>query len=402
MKENNTLVFKKKINSSAAKVYRAFTNATSLREWLCDGATVDAKPGGRIVLWWNDGYLSAGEYLELEPDQHIVFTWHSRSEPEETRVIVNISQNADGISLSLTHSDIGTGEKWANSSQEFQHGWETGLENLKSTLETGKDLRIYSRPMLGILLDEFNADIAASLGVPVTTGIRLSDTLEGMGAKAAGLQSNDVITGMAGKEVKDFNDLRSALEGKQAGDVIEVSFYRGSENKSVMMKLSGRPEPEFSWEPEKLADQLKTQFATNYQLLEDALVGVNETEAAAKPSENEWSVTETLAHLIDSERYNPTWISELIGGYESQTDGYAGNIMAPIKAILHVYPTLPELLSELKRCEAETVAIIRNLPADFVENKSSYRRIAENLVSFPTHIPSHIPQIQAAIAAARQ
>jgi uncharacterized protein YndB with AHSA1/START domain len=35
-------------------VYRAFTNSTALREWLCDTATVSPRLGGGFTAW--NGY----------------------------------------------------------------------------------------------------------------------------------------------------------------------------------------------------------------------------------------------------------------------------------------------------------------------------------------------------------
>ena len=40
------------VNASVKFAYRAFTSSTSLREWLCDIATVEPHPRGRMYLWW--------------------------------------------------------------------------------------------------------------------------------------------------------------------------------------------------------------------------------------------------------------------------------------------------------------------------------------------------------------
>jgi S1-C subfamily serine protease len=64
--------------------------------------------------------------------------------------------------------------------------------------------------MLGIMLSDFNAEIAKSMGLPVSSGVRIDGTVPGMGAEAAGLQSGDVIVGMAGYPVGDFSSLTHA------------------------------------------------------------------------------------------------------------------------------------------------------------------------------------------------
>ncbi len=50
-----TLEFAVAVAAPPAEVFRAFTRATPLRDWLCDVALADARPGGRIYLWWNRG-----------------------------------------------------------------------------------------------------------------------------------------------------------------------------------------------------------------------------------------------------------------------------------------------------------------------------------------------------------
>ena len=47
MSEKN-LKFETYIPTRPEQVYYAFSNASALREWLCDLATVDPRPGGRM------------------------------------------------------------------------------------------------------------------------------------------------------------------------------------------------------------------------------------------------------------------------------------------------------------------------------------------------------------------
>ena len=42
------LKFETYIPARPEQVFYAFTNASALREWLCDLATVDPRPGGRM------------------------------------------------------------------------------------------------------------------------------------------------------------------------------------------------------------------------------------------------------------------------------------------------------------------------------------------------------------------
>ena len=161
------------VMAPVSQVYRAFTNSTALREWMGDFATMDARPGGRVYIWWQNGYYTSGEFISLEPNKKIVFTWLGRGEPHQTQVIVTFKPSHKGTLVRLTHRGLGSGKAWENTPDVFTSEWQSSLQNLASVLGNGPDLRITHRPMLGISLSDFNAEIAKKLGVPVSAGIRL-------------------------------------------------------------------------------------------------------------------------------------------------------------------------------------------------------------------------------------
>ena len=83
--------------------YRAFTNSTSLREWLCDVATVQPHPNGRMYLWWRGDFYSSGHYLELEENKRVKFRWYSSVDSAPTEVTVTLAENDEGAIVSLAH-----------------------------------------------------------------------------------------------------------------------------------------------------------------------------------------------------------------------------------------------------------------------------------------------------------
>ncbi|MDX1689361.1 MAG: SRPBCC domain-containing protein, partial [Candidatus Promineifilaceae bacterium] len=281
--DTRTLTFERKIQAPAAELFRAFSNATALREWLSDVATVSPREGGRFYLAWNDGYYTSGTFTSLVPDEEVAFTWHSPVDPGPSAVRASLLPVDGGTRVLLEHSGLGAGPAWSETVSDLERAWPISLENLASVMETGEDLRFTRRPMLGITVSDFNADVAGQLGVPVAEGIRLDGVVSGMGAKAAGLQADDVLVSMAGRETVGWASLSDALASKQAGDTVEVVFYRGPEKHTAQMTLSGRPIPEIPETAQALAAALRERHAEIESELAAFFDGVSDAEAGYKP-----------------------------------------------------------------------------------------------------------------------
>jgi len=385
------------INSPVERVYYAFTNASTIREWLCDLATLAPRPGGRIYLFWNAGFYAAGEFISVDKERSIKFKWVGKDEPGPSQVLVAFEPKNDGTNVKITHTVL-DGPVWTNLLDGFQEEWSVGLKNLAYLLETGKDIRTVNRPMLGIEIGDFNADLAMRLHIPVTEGVRLDGVVDAMGASLAGLMRDDVIVSMAGKPVTSKPEsLPAALEGKKGGDKVEVVFYRGSEKRTATMELSKRPMPVVPWEPAQLAVIAREKYEMAVGEMLECFKGVSEEQAAKKPNSYEWSAREVLAHLIHSERNFQSEIDDMICGNVRWADDEGGNVEARIQATIAAYKTTNGLIQELKRLCEETINFIQFLPPEFVARKDSYYAVGLQIVQGPIHLENHIDQIRSAI-----
>ncbi len=387
------------VAASAEEVFRAFTRATPLRDWLCDVALADARLGGRIYLWWNRGYYTAGEYTALDPLHRVAFTWLGRHEPAPTEVEVQLEPVGQCTEVRLRHDGLGEGDAWERMRAEVSRGWTLALENLQSLLETGQDLRYTRRPMLGITLDEFNPVIAAELGVPVSEGVRLTSVLPGMAGAEAGLRPNDVLVAVGEKAVSDFPTLVAALQGRRAGDTVQVAYYRGADYHTVPMTLSARWLPDIPATPRDLANALRTMNVDLLAQLEVALAGATTDRASARSDDHAWNVLEVLAHLATTERETHVWLSDMINDDERFSDRYtnATSVNARIDALVAVHPTLEAMLAVVRDALAETAAMVERLPAEVVSHRGNYWRIGHNLLQNDQHWHEHIAQIQEAL-----
>lgn len=401
-REAHALSLSRVIDAPPAQVYYALTNSSCLREWLADSSQIAPRPGGRFYLSWNSGYYTSGEYTHLEPPGRVAFTWRGRGEPAETQVQVTLAPQGSGTLVTIEHSGFGTGAAWEKASKESLSGWQRGLDNLASVLETGEDLRIVRRPMMGIVLSDFNEEIARQAGVPVSTGIRLDSTAPGLGAEAAGLQKGDVLVEIDEQPITDFASLTNALQGHLAGDRVTVGYYRGLERRSVSMELSRRPLPPIIWDPVELARAVAGQYIEARDALRGFFADVSEAEASHRPAAAEWSAREVLAHLIHSERAFQDNVGEMVTGAESVYDDFGENLLARVEATVAVYPTIADLLAAYEHSTDETVELLAHLPEEAIRRKSSYWRLALIALDNPFHFRGHLEQMGDAVRSARQ
>lgn len=389
------------VQAPLKQVYRAFTNSTSIREWMCDVATVAPHPRGRMYLWWNGDFYSSGHYLELEEGKRVRFRWFSSIDPAPTEVTVTFTEKNGGVNVRMDH-EVPSEESWKKIAEGFRENWQDTLRNLKSVLETGIDLRISERPMLGILPGGFTEDQAKELGIPTKEGLRLDGTVDGMGAQKAGLQTNDVLVGMAGKPItSDFASLPVALAGKKGGDVVEVEFYRGSEKMKVQMELTRRPMPEVSFDPQELSKQARSLYEQGLETLAKCFEGCTDEQAMKRPAPGEWSALEVVAHLIQGERFNINYLTSLIDGYEFTSDGFSDNVNASVEAMVKANPSIKLMMETLRRISEEYLIYISLIPAEFAANKGSYYRFGFGLLQPNFHLNAHADQIKQALEAGK-
>ena len=85
------------------------------------------------------------------------------------------------------------------------------------------------RPVLGVRLDD----------APGGAGARLVAVVPGLGANAAGLQVNDVISRFGTAKIASAADLSAAIQASKPDDVVEVEFTRAGKTTTVKVHVSG-------------------------------------------------------------------------------------------------------------------------------------------------------------------
>ncbi len=115
------------------------------------------------------------------------------------------------------------------------------LRRRVDALARGESVR---RPQLGITitLGHVARRLRRAVGLPDTEGLLIRDVADDSPAARAGLASGDLIVAAAGQPVRTVDDLSGALQA--AGDTIELTVLRGTDERSIQVALGQNSQPE--------------------------------------------------------------------------------------------------------------------------------------------------------------
>jgi len=378
------------VNVPPQEVFEAFAYECRLREWMSDGARTQPRKGGLFEVRWNSGYEARGLFTAWKPPSKLAFTWNSAMEPGETTVQVTLKPVEGGTRVTLTHSGFGAGKKWAGRAEESEREWNGGLDNLKSTLETGIDLRELGRPRIGVGFETAEGN----------AGVLLTAVISGSPAELAGLCKGDVMVRMDGRQVRDEEEFGAIFRSFQAGQRIKVAYVREGKRHTTTVGLGTRPVPEIPDDPDALVEQVRQAHEQAIAALRTAvMMVVSDEQAGIAPAEGEWSVKQVLAHLSGAERGFQAWVANVLIGEQTPI---TGDLPEQFAAILASAPTVGALVDRFERDLAESRAIVASLTPEHRANKWRYRQIAQMLVAFGPHTQDHVGQIQNTVRAVQK
>lgn len=397
MAKSGSLDFSCTVHAPRDAVYRALTERSELIEWFCDKAVVSPREGGAFLFEWNSGWWARGTFTKVRAPTTLAFTWLGPGEPKESRVAVDFKSVKAGTRVAIRHAGLGTGGKWASARKEIEAGWTDALENLKSVLETGLDLRFTRRPMLGVGFDLITPEKAKAEGLKTKHGIKINQLTDGGAALKAGLHTGDILVTLAGRPLKGWNDLVNALQEHRAGDVVEARFHRDGETQKVKVTLGARHFPEIPASHSEAVATLRKPRDELCAELETLIAGVDERQAEISPAPGKWCAKEVLAHLIYTETLLHT---DIIRGFAGERGEESDNIAVypeALSAILAVHPDLPSLAGRLRNEMRQTVEVFARLRPGFLARKARYNGLYFTLFYYPDHTRHHFKQFQLAL-----
>jgi len=99
------------------------------------------------------------------------------------------------------------------------------------------------RGVLGIQGSNMDADIAESFGLELAQGAFVNQVMKDSSAEKGGLKSGDVITHVDGNKIRSFNELRSKVATKGAGNKIRLTVLRDGDEVNLNVTLGAADKP---------------------------------------------------------------------------------------------------------------------------------------------------------------
>ena len=97
------------------------------------------------------------------------------------------------------------------------------------------------RGYLGVQIRELDADVAKRLGIAKDTGVVVSEVFDKTPASKAGLQAGDIITAIAGKNIKDGRALQTLVAALPIGKPSEFAVVRDGKSRSMPVTIEEQP-----------------------------------------------------------------------------------------------------------------------------------------------------------------
>jgi uncharacterized protein YndB with AHSA1/START domain len=95
------------IGAAPEVVFRFLTETPRWAAWWGAGSTIDARPGGSLLIRYPNGVQVAGAVVEVQPPRRMVFTYGYASgkpiPPGSSRVTIELERDRDGTRVHLVH-----------------------------------------------------------------------------------------------------------------------------------------------------------------------------------------------------------------------------------------------------------------------------------------------------------
>ena len=126
-----------RIAASPETVFSYFVEPEKYVKWKGHRAELDPKPGGVFRVEFETKDVARGEFVEIEPNRRLVFTWGWEGEgqpipPGSSTVEVTLEPDGEGTVVRLIHSGLPEAAV-----PRHAEGWDLFLPRLAEVARTG-------------------------------------------------------------------------------------------------------------------------------------------------------------------------------------------------------------------------------------------------------------------------
>jgi serine protease Do len=151
--------------------------------------------------------------------------------------------NSGGALVNLRGEVIGINTAIATTNQRYQgYGFAVPVNLLKvvaqDLIENGEVRRGY----IGVSISAVDPTTGKAMGLKEGKGVFVQRVIPGGAGDRAGVQTEDIILSVDGKEVNEANELQATVATKRPGDVVTLKIWR--DKKEIEKKVTLRPREE--------------------------------------------------------------------------------------------------------------------------------------------------------------
>ncbi len=128
--DSNAVERQVRIAARQETIFPFFTDPKKMVQWKGVEAELDPRPGGIYRCNVTGRDIARGEYVEIVPNEKVVFTWGWEAEgnpvpPGSSKVEITLIPDGDGTIVRLRHYDLPASEQAGHT-----EGWEHYLARL--------------------------------------------------------------------------------------------------------------------------------------------------------------------------------------------------------------------------------------------------------------------------------
>ena len=196
-----------------------------------DSVIAIGNPLGELTFSLTSGAVSA-------LDREVTMSNNVTMNLIQTDCAIN-SGNSGGALFNLYGEVIGiTNAKYSGSSGSGASidniGFAIPINSVRSIVDSIIEKGYVAKPYIGVMVADVS-DEAKNYGTPA--GAAVASVTEGGPADKAGLQTNDIITAVDGKEISGKSDLSSIIADHAAGDKLTLSVYRQGQTLTLTVEI---------------------------------------------------------------------------------------------------------------------------------------------------------------------